>query len=167
MSADTASCCSYNFIQLGFNGYKNVMEDDLKNARLFSRALENSKYYEVLSDIHRPAKSIGGMAVKAGLSGETASSYEPGLPVVAFRWTDEFKAKHPHLKQSWMQKLLRVKGWIIPVSSRFAGERRIWIAWIAECYCCKLWTELPPVCADGRCGDSAHRGARELVGGYD
>ena len=136
------------------------MEDDLKNARLFSRALENSKYYEVLSDIHRPATSIAGVAAKAGISGETASSYQAGLPVVAFRWTDEFKAKHPHLRQNWMQKLLRVKGWIIPVSdaSRLGHKSSTLTA---------LPAELPTGCSDGRCGDSADRCARELVGGYD
>lgn len=43
----------FNFIHLGFEGYREVALDDLKNARLFSRALEGSKYYTVLSDIHR------------------------------------------------------------------------------------------------------------------
>lgn len=43
----------FNLIHLGFEGYRAVALDDLKNARLLSRALENSKYYTVLSDIHR------------------------------------------------------------------------------------------------------------------
>ena len=45
------------FLHLGFGGYRAVALQDLKNARLLSRALENSGYYEVLSDVHRPASS--------------------------------------------------------------------------------------------------------------
>jgi glutamate decarboxylase len=44
-------------IHLGFAGYREVALQDLKNARTLSRALENSGYYEVLSDIHRPVSS--------------------------------------------------------------------------------------------------------------
>ena len=43
----------FNFVHLGFEGYRAVAEDDLKNARLLSRALEKSGWYTVLSDIHR------------------------------------------------------------------------------------------------------------------
>ena len=37
-----------------------------------------------------------------------------GLPVVSFRFTDEFKAANPDVKQEWVQKLLRFNGWIVP-----------------------------------------------------
>ena len=40
-------------MHLGFEGYRAVALDDLKNARLLSRALEGSGYYTVLSDVHR------------------------------------------------------------------------------------------------------------------
>lgn len=43
----------FNFIHLGFQGYRSVAIDDLKNARLLARALEKSGYYYVLSDVHR------------------------------------------------------------------------------------------------------------------
>jgi glutamate decarboxylase len=43
----------FNFIHLGFEGYRAVALNDLKNARLLSRALDKSGYYTVLSDIHR------------------------------------------------------------------------------------------------------------------
>ena len=43
----------FNFVHLGFEGYRRVALDDLKNARLLSRALEKSGYYYVLSDAHR------------------------------------------------------------------------------------------------------------------
>lgn len=50
----------FNFIQLGFEGYRAVALDDFKNARLLSRALEQSDYYTVLSDIHRKANGVIG-----------------------------------------------------------------------------------------------------------
>ena len=40
-------------------------------------------------------------------------SYEPGLPVVSFRFTDDFKAKYPEIQQKWIQTLLRAKGWSV------------------------------------------------------
>jgi len=42
---------------LGFEGYRTVALDDLKNARLLSRALDHSGYYTVLSDIHHPVET--------------------------------------------------------------------------------------------------------------
>ena len=104
---------SFNIINLGFEGYKSILEDDLANARIFSRALEASGYYEVLSDIHHPVSTVAAAGQKVGAVDETSClSYMPGLPVVAFRWTDDFKKQHPSLEQRWMQTLLRVKGWI-------------------------------------------------------
>ncbi|CAK5279539.1 unnamed protein product, partial [Mycena citricolor] len=105
----------FNFVSLGFEGYRNVALADLKNARLLSRALENSNYYKVLSDIHRPnpERSVGS-AVKAALDETNVESYMPGLPVVAFRFSDQLKQQHPELQQKWIQVLLRSKGWIVP-----------------------------------------------------
>ena len=48
----------FNFLHLGFEGYRAIALDDLKNARLLSRALEKSGYFEVLSDVHRPAEGV-------------------------------------------------------------------------------------------------------------
>jgi len=47
----------FNFLHLGFEGYRAIGLDDLKNARMLSRALEKSGYYTVLSDVHRKAGS--------------------------------------------------------------------------------------------------------------
>lgn len=47
----------FNLLHLGYQGYRQVALNDLKNARLLSRALENSGYFVVLSDIHR-AKGV-------------------------------------------------------------------------------------------------------------
>lgn len=48
----------FNFVHLGWEGYKRVAFDDMKNARLLSRALERTGYFEVLSDIHRPVEGV-------------------------------------------------------------------------------------------------------------
>ena len=36
------------------------------------------------------------------------------MPVVSFKFTDDFKQKHPDVQQKWVQVLLRAKGWIVP-----------------------------------------------------
>jgi len=38
----------------------------------------------------------------------------PGLPVVSFRLTDEFKKDYPEVSQAAISTLLRSKGWIVP-----------------------------------------------------
>lgn len=43
-----------------------------------------------------------------------AEYYHEGLPVVSFRFTDEFKAQNPNLQQAWIQSQLRYYGWIVP-----------------------------------------------------
>ncbi|PLW30430.1 hypothetical protein PCASD_15608 [Puccinia coronata f. sp. avenae] len=105
----------YNFVQLGFEGYRQITLSDLANARLLSRALEKSGYYKVLSDIHRKKVDMG--KPRGQVDGPADSKFEEyvmGLPVVAFCWTEEFKKKYPKLKQSWVQTLLRARGWIVP-----------------------------------------------------
>lgn len=47
----------FNLIHLGFEGYRTVALNDLKNARTLSRALERSGYYTVLSDVHHKVGS--------------------------------------------------------------------------------------------------------------
>ena len=62
----------------------------------------------MLSDNHRLDES-------ASVTDKTiAEAYIPSLPVVAFRWTDKFKAEHPYLEQKWVQILMKMKGWILP-----------------------------------------------------
>jgi len=105
----------FNFLHLGFEGYRAVAIDDFKNARLLSRALEKSGYYYVLSDIHRPLEGVIPTAKEAvGYDQEHVENYIPGLPVVAFRFSDDFQKKYPDIQQKWIQTLLRAKGWIVP-----------------------------------------------------
>ncbi|THU91412.1 glutamate decarboxylase [Dendrothele bispora CBS 962.96] len=104
----------FNFLNLGFEGYRKIAFKDLRNARLLSRALEGTGWYKVLSNIHRvlPGKDAD----------DDPESYEPGLPVVSFTLSDEFKQKYPHVKQVWVQSLLRTKGWIVPNYGAPQGE---------------------------------------------
>ena len=41
-------------------------------------------------------------------------SYIPGLPVVAFRFSEKYRQQNPNVQQKWVQTLLRAKGWIVP-----------------------------------------------------
>lgn len=147
----------YNLIHLGFNGYREVMENCLSNARLLSKALEDTGFYTCLSDIHRPepANSAAGAvaervkeavtsAASSAVSGDdkgkqaetsgasaphvgedTSANYAAGLPVVAFRFTDEFKKEYPHLKQETVSLMLRAKQWIIPNYALPPNENKI------------------------------------------
>lgn len=117
-------------LHLGFAGYRAIALQDLKNARTLSRALENSGYYEVLSDIHRPAPSSIVGDIKAKVNQEDVEvcalptnfykaltilkTYVPGLPVISFRFSEAYRTEHPEVKQKWIQTLLRSKGWIVP-----------------------------------------------------
>lgn len=38
----------------------------------------------------------------------------PGLPVIAFRFSEAYRTKNPDVQQKWIQTLLRSKGWIVP-----------------------------------------------------
>jgi len=104
----------FNFVHLGFEGYRTIALNDLANARLLSRALENSGYYTVLSDIHRPAPNVQSSVKHAIGVDSNVENYMAGLPVVSFRFTDEFQERYPEIQQRWIQTLLRAKGWIVP-----------------------------------------------------
>ena len=49
----------FNFIHLGFEGFRSVALSDLKNARLLARALDKSGYYTVLSEVHQLVNQPG------------------------------------------------------------------------------------------------------------
>lgn len=106
----------YNLIHLGFNGYRDIMESCLANARLLSKALERTGWFTCVSCIHRKkeVKSVIEAAFPTPLEEETSADYEAGLPVVAFRLSDAFRKKYPHVKQESISILLRSKQYIIP-----------------------------------------------------
>ncbi|BEJ15224.1 hypothetical protein CspHIS471_0409910 [Cutaneotrichosporon sp. HIS471] len=107
----------FNFINLGIEGYKRVVAADLVKARVLSRALEGSGYFICLSNIHKPINSdttLGKVKQNLKIDDDQPEYYHAGLPVVAFRFTDDIRQKYPHLKQAWVQSQLRAIGWIVP-----------------------------------------------------
>ena len=110
----------YNFVRLGFNGYREIMENCLANARLLSMALERTGWFTCVSSIHRKRGESTFKRAKEVFHkvGETSADYNPGSPMVAFRFSDDFKKKFPLIKQDSFSILLRAKQYIIP--SRFA-----------------------------------------------
>ncbi|QKX59996.1 uncharacterized protein TRUGW13939_07138 [Talaromyces rugulosus] len=106
----------YNFIHLGFNGYRDIMENCLANARLLSKALERTGWFKCVSSIHQPIKKskTAKDVVLGSSSGETSADYAAGLPVVAFHFSDEFQKDYSHVKQESVSILLRAKQYIIP-----------------------------------------------------
>lgn len=103
-------------MRFGFDGYRKIALRNAKNARLLARALENSKYFQVVSELHLPAQgdSLVSKAAKATGLQDDIEYYRPSLPVVAFKFSDEFKKEYPHVKQRYIQTLLRSKSWIVP-----------------------------------------------------
>jgi glutamate decarboxylase len=95
----------------------------MHNARILSAALEATKWYECVSSIHRKkgtlyldqdsTKSFSDISANA-VQAESSSFYNPGLPVVSFRLSDQFAKEYPHVKQENVSVLLRAKGYIIP-----------------------------------------------------
>lgn len=107
----------YNLIHLGFNGFRSIMENALSNARLLSKTLEATGWYVCVSDIHRKKGEHEFKGTKEAVFGkmdETSADYNAGLPVVAFRFSDDFKNDYPHVKQESVSTLLRVRQYIIP-----------------------------------------------------
>ncbi|GAA5944068.1 uncharacterized protein JCM15063_004306 [Sporobolomyces koalae] len=105
----------FNFLYLGFDGYRKISLHDAKNARLLARALENSKYYTIVSDIHKAKNDSLVEKAKQSISRvDDIEHYVPSLPVVAFMFSDEFKKEYPSVKQSAIQHGLRQFNWIVP-----------------------------------------------------
>jgi glutamate decarboxylase len=109
----------YNLVHLGRAGYRQIMEDSLANARLLSKSLEATGWYECVSDVHRPKGqhvfSTDAQQREFEPEGEkNSAAYNAGLPVVAFRFSDEFRREFPHIKQQSVSDLLRAKQYIIP-----------------------------------------------------
>ncbi|KAL2269592.1 hypothetical protein VTJ83DRAFT_1776 [Remersonia thermophila] len=115
----------YNLIHLGFSGYREVAENCLANARVLSQSLEATGWYTCVSDIHRRRAAASGPARGKRSGGddgketeedeeETSAAYHPGLPVVSFRLSDDFRARYPRVSQETISLLLRARQWIVP-----------------------------------------------------
>jgi len=113
----------YNFLALGREGYAKIHDASLSNARLLSNVLKDSGYFELLSVIHKPITAeqkklyytrehtIEHSHKEQAIANE---SYEPGLPVVAFRFSKQFREEYPEIPQELISSLLRNKGYIVP-----------------------------------------------------
>ncbi|KAK4102206.1 glutamate decarboxylase, partial [Parathielavia hyrcaniae] len=151
----------YNLIHLGFQGYREIVENCLANARILSKSLEATGWYTCVSGIHRPApanhpsstavataasdvahrakdaltsaaaattatttNNPGGSPAPAAphQTAETSAAYVAGLPVVSFRFTDEFRREYPHIQQETVSLLLRARQWIVPNYALPPGE---------------------------------------------
>lgn len=109
----------YNFLNFGKDGYKKYFETLLENARLLSQFLESSDYYECVSLIHRKKgkysfESKDHSSLDLHDVEYDHADYNAGLPVVAFKFSKEFKSKYPQIPQSIVSTLLRNKGFIVP-----------------------------------------------------
>lgn len=105
----------YNLVRLGKEGFRDMHGASLANARLFSTFLEATGYFEVLSDIHRKkgAHKFDPQHPET-LEHEDHEYFNPGLPVVAFKLSDEFRKKYPMIPQQAISGLLRSRGFIVP-----------------------------------------------------
>lgn len=76
------------------------------------------KDYKVVSEIHHlksdQDQSLVDKAKQATGLSDDIDSYIPGLPVVAFMFSDEFRNEYPRIKQRNVQLQMRQKSWIIP-----------------------------------------------------
>lgn len=111
----------YNFLTFGREGYTKMFDSSQQNARLLSNFLEKSSYYEVVSNIHKKIsehdfKRLYGLGDIRALNEVEAENlkYYPGLPVVSFRFSKDFRSKYQDIPQSIVSGLLRNKGFIIP-----------------------------------------------------
>ncbi|EEQ41764.1 hypothetical protein CLUG_05892 [Clavispora lusitaniae ATCC 42720] len=113
----------FNLLTYGVEGYAKIYHSCLRNARVLSQVLEETKYFEVLSVIHKP---IGkeekektytlkhDPRLKHRAEGTINEDFKPGLPVVAFRFSKEFREKYPEIPQAMISLLLRNKQFIVP-----------------------------------------------------
>lgn len=110
----------YNFLRWGKQGYYDVFDNALTNARLLSLFLEESGYFTCVSNLHLP---LGMSARNRDPSWEPSQANEiidehdkfnPALPVVSFQLTKEFSEEYPEIPQSLISTSLRKKKWIIP-----------------------------------------------------
>lgn len=110
----------YNFLRFGRDGYYEIFNNCLTNARLLSLFLEETGYFTCISNLHLPL----GMSTRnrdpnwkvSDAHGiiEEHEKFNPALPVVSFQLTKEFTTEYPEIPQSLISTLLRNKKWIIP-----------------------------------------------------
>ena len=86
-------------------------------------ALSPSKLADQLvSTVQKAANTVEGEQTARAVARESSADYTAGLPVVVFRFSDEFKREFPHVGQDTLALLLRARQWIVPNYSLPPGE---------------------------------------------
>ncbi|KAI9228038.1 MAG: glutamate decarboxylase [Piptocephalis tieghemiana] len=102
----------YNLLRLGKEGYKGVMEACLSNAKRMAKNLEASGYFEVLSDVHRPALTSSSSSSDGSVAVEGEET-EPCLPLVAFTFSKAGRSTEACTEYA-LSALLKTCGWVVP-----------------------------------------------------
>ena len=107
----------FNFVSLGYSGYRAQFQNSLFVARAFSFELLNSSKlpgcFEIVSSIHENIKN-NSVPKKVSEYWEHPQVYKPGVPLVAFKLSKKFHEEYPEIPQAILSSLLRSRGWIIP-----------------------------------------------------
>lgn len=107
----------FNFMSMGFKGYKEHFRKSIFVARAFSYGLLKAKglkdHIELISSIH---ERIEDSSIPENVNDYLInySDYKPGIPLVAFKLSPEFMRNYPEIPQVIISSLLRARGWIIP-----------------------------------------------------
>lgn len=107
----------FNFVSLGKRGFMEHFGSSLYVARFFSHRLLNlpglKGKFSVVSSIHESIKD-NSVPREYEQYREHPELYKPGVPLVAFRFSDEFMNTYPEIPQLLLSNMLRTRGWIIP-----------------------------------------------------
>lgn len=107
----------FNFMSMGFDGFKKHFRKSIFVARAFSYGLLKSSKLkcniEIVSSIH---KKIEDNSIPGNVNDYLINykDYNPGIPLVAFKLSNEFMERYPEIPQAIISSLLRGRGWIIP-----------------------------------------------------
>lgn len=102
---------------MGFKGYKEHFQRSIFVARAFSYGLLKSDklkgHIEIVSSIH---KKIDDGSIPDTVNDYLVhyNDYTPGIPLVAFKLSQQFMDTYPEIPQAMISSLLRARGWIIP-----------------------------------------------------
>ncbi|KAL3230190.1 Glutamate decarboxylase [Nakaseomyces bracarensis] len=107
----------YNFSTLGFKGFHDTFNKALFVSRVFAHHLLKSPIFdgsfEVVSSIHKKI-SDGSIPDASNAYWEHPEQYVPGVPLIAFKFSDKFRKEFSLVPQALLSHMLRTRGWIIP-----------------------------------------------------
>ncbi|CCK72135.1 glutamate decarboxylase GAD1 KNAG_0J00520 [Huiozyma naganishii CBS 8797] len=107
----------FNFMSLGFTGFRERFRKSLFVARAFSYALLKSEKLrdsiEIVSSVHERIAD-GGVPQNVNEYISQFDAFKAGIPLVAFKLSRKFQEKYPDIPQVIVSSMLRTRGWIIP-----------------------------------------------------